>query len=87
MVFPKWQLEAFKMFIYMTFPVGAFFYFNQPQYFEKFVIKTKQQMYPPDDPKMRDMIEEAQRKHNAKIDIEFQAALEEYERREREKLF
>ena len=42
-----WKLEIFKMGMYMTFPVGLFWYFNQPEYFEKWVIQTKQQLYPP----------------------------------------
>ncbi|KAF0313984.1 Protein PET100, mitochondrial [Amphibalanus amphitrite] len=29
-----WKLEIFKMGMYMTFPVGLFWYFNQPEYFE-----------------------------------------------------
>lgn len=32
-----WQLEVFKMALYMAFPVGMFHYFNQPEYFEKWV--------------------------------------------------
>ena len=42
-----WKLEIFKMGMYMSFPVGLFWYFNQPEYFEKWVIQTKQQLYPP----------------------------------------
>lgn len=41
-------------------------------------------MYPPDDTKKRDLVERLQRKLNAETDLEFQRALEEYERRERE---
>lgn len=32
-----WHLEIFKMAMYMTFPVAMFHYFNQPEYFEKWV--------------------------------------------------
>lgn len=32
-----WQLEVAKMAMYMAFPVGMFHYFNQPEYFEKWV--------------------------------------------------
>lgn len=32
-----WQLEVGKMALYMAFPVGMFHYFNQPEYFEKWV--------------------------------------------------
>lgn len=46
-----WKLEIVKMGMYITFPVGLFYYFNQPKYFEEWVIKTKQELYPPDDEK------------------------------------
>lgn len=84
MAFQRWQLEALKMVIYMAFPVGSFYYFNQPQYFEEYVVRKKREMYPPDDTKKRDLVERLQRKLNAETDLEFQRALEEYERRERE---
>lgn len=32
-----WKLEVAKMAMYMAFPVGMFHYFNQPEYFEKWV--------------------------------------------------
>lgn len=35
-----WQLEVGKMAMYMAFPVGMFHYFNQPEYFEKWVRKN-----------------------------------------------
>lgn len=35
------------MSIYMAFPVVLFYYFNQPQYFEKWVIEKKRELYPP----------------------------------------
>jgi len=41
-----WQLEIAKMALYMSFPVGCFHYFNQPEYFEKWVIQKKQDLYP-----------------------------------------
>ena len=33
-----WKLEVFKMALYMSFPVALFHWFNQPEYFEKWVI-------------------------------------------------
>ncbi|KAK5649996.1 hypothetical protein RI129_001025 [Pyrocoelia pectoralis] len=45
----NWKLEVVKMTIYMAFPVGLFHYFNQPQYFEEWVINKRREMYPPDD--------------------------------------
>lgn len=40
-----WHLEAFKMAVYMIFPVGLFHYFNQPEYFETWVINFKQENF------------------------------------------
>lgn len=36
-----WHLEIFKMAMYMSFPVAMFHYFNQPEYFEKWVNQFK----------------------------------------------
>lgn len=36
-----WQLEVGKMALYMAFPVGMFHWFNNPEYFEKWVIFGK----------------------------------------------
>lgn len=43
-----WRLEIGKMAIYVLFPVLMFHYFNQPQYFEEWVVKTKRELYPPE---------------------------------------
>ncbi|XP_012216201.1 protein PET100 homolog, mitochondrial [Linepithema humile] len=42
-----WGLEVAKMFLYISFPVGIFHYVNQPDYFEKWVVKTKEEYFPP----------------------------------------
>uniref|UniRef100_A0A1B0DHD1 Pre-rRNA-processing protein Ipi1 N-terminal domain-containing protein n=1 Tax=Phlebotomus papatasi TaxID=29031 RepID=A0A1B0DHD1_PHLPP len=44
-----WQLEVAKMAMYITFPVALFHYFNQPEYFEKWVTDMKRELYPPED--------------------------------------
>lgn len=44
----SWKLEICKMALYVMFPVAMFHYFNQPKYFEEWVIKTKRELYPPD---------------------------------------
>lgn len=44
-----WKVEAFRMTVYMAFPVALFHWFNQPEYFEKFVISEKRKMLPHDD--------------------------------------
>lgn len=32
-----WKMEVCKMALYMAFPVGMFYWFNQPEYFEEYV--------------------------------------------------
>ncbi|XP_063704754.1 protein PET100 homolog, mitochondrial [Culicoides brevitarsis] len=52
-----WQLEVFRMGVYMAFPVGLFYWFNQPEYFEKWVVEKKRQMYPPESKNNHDQIQ------------------------------
>lgn len=35
-----WKLESFKMLAYLSFPVGAFVYFNHPNFYEKSLKQT-----------------------------------------------
>ncbi|KAF6020120.1 hypothetical protein EB796_021562 [Bugula neritina] len=39
----SWQLEIFKMAVYMAFPVSCFYFFNRPEIFNK-VNTVKQQI-------------------------------------------
>lgn len=55
----NWQLEVAKMAMYVVFPVGMFYYFNQPALFEEWVIKTKREIFPPEDPELRKAFEES----------------------------
>ena len=65
-----WKLEVFKIALYITFPVGLFYVFNQPQYFEEWVIKTRREMYPPQDEenrrKFKEELEKRRRKNTEK---------------------
>lgn len=45
-----WSLEIFKMALYITFPVGMFHYFNQPEFFDSWVKESKEKMYPSEEP-------------------------------------
>lgn len=36
----NWQLEAAKMFLYLSFPVGAFIWFNHPLCYEQAMRQT-----------------------------------------------
>lgn len=60
-----WKLEVFKMALYMTFPVALFHFFNQPEYFEEWVTKTRREIYPPDNTKeiveLREAIKQIQK--------------------------
>lgn len=51
-----WVLEISKMALYLTFPVAAFHVFNSPEYFEKYVIEKKREMYPHEDELYREEI-------------------------------
>lgn len=42
-----WKLEIGKMAMYMSFPVAVFYFFNQPQYFEDWIVKMRRELYPP----------------------------------------
>lgn len=44
----SWKMEIFRMTLYVMFPVAMFHYFNQPKYFEEWVVKTKRELYPPE---------------------------------------
>jgi len=66
-----WHLEAFKLAWYVTFPVGMFYYFNQAQYFEDWIIQTKREMYPPEHLRGRvelaEFVKKAQRDQELKL--------------------
>ncbi|XP_050067688.1 protein PET100 homolog, mitochondrial [Anopheles maculipalpis] len=78
-----WALEIGKMALYMTFPVAMFHWFNQPEYFEKWVTDTRRQLYPPENPQHRAEIEKCIRNVRERHDQELLKALEEMERTEK----
>ena len=43
----NWKLEVTKMGLYMLFPVVAFYVFNQPQWFEESIIKSRREIFKP----------------------------------------
>ncbi|XP_023018637.2 protein PET100 homolog, mitochondrial [Leptinotarsa decemlineata] len=71
-----WTLEIAKMALYVTFPVALFHYFNQPQYFEEWVVNTKREMYPPEDPVQKEKFFNAIRAVQEKQRNEYVASLE-----------
>lgn len=60
-----WALEIAKMALYLSFPVAAFHIFNSPEYFEKYVIEKKREMYPHEDQLYRDEISQLFRDMNS----------------------
>lgn len=51
-------MEVGKMAMYMAFPVALFHWFNTPEYFEKWVVEKKREMYPPEHLNSHDQIQE-----------------------------
>lgn len=37
-----WHLEVFRMFLYISFPVGIFHYINQPETYERWILKLRE---------------------------------------------
>jgi len=71
-----WVLEVAKMFLYISFPVGIFHYVNQPAYFEKWVIKAKEEYYPPESRQANQQMEDFIYEFNTNIEKKRLDALE-----------
>jgi len=71
-----WVLEVAKMFLYISFPVGIFHYVNQPAYFEKWVIKAKEEYYPPESRQANQQMENFIQEFNADVEKKRLDALE-----------
>ncbi|XP_041970623.1 protein PET100 homolog, mitochondrial [Aricia agestis] len=52
----NWKLEVARMAMYTIFPVGLFFVFNQPEYFEEWVTNKKREIFPPENKQHREDI-------------------------------
>lgn len=76
-----WKLEAAKMAMYMIFPVTLFYYFNQAEYFEDWMITMRRELYPPEKPEHREMFEKTIREMREKREREYLRMLEEQENR------
>lgn len=72
-----WKLEVAKMALYVTFPVALFHYFNQPEYFEEWVVKTKRELYPPERKSQQESFQAAVQKIREKQEKAMISALEE----------
>ena len=40
----NWKLEAFKMALYMSFPVSAFLLFNSPKFYENAIFEWRKEL-------------------------------------------
>lgn len=65
------------MAMYMTFPVALFHYFNQPQYYEKWVTDMKQELYPPESKSKHKEFKDAIKKIQEKQEMKMLKAMEE----------
>lgn len=65
-----WVLEIGKMALYMSFPVAMFHYFNQPEYFEKWVTQKKQELYPPAEQSHHEEIQNAIKEQRLKHELD-----------------
>lgn len=63
------------MALYIMFPVAMFHYFNQPKYFEEWVIKTKREIYPPEEEQRE--FREALKKLKQEKELAYAKSLEE----------
>lgn len=77
-----WRFEIVKMFMYVSFPVTLFHYFNQPTIFEDWVIKAKKEHFPAQSKQMMKEMDDFIYNHNIKIE---QIRLEEMERQYKKK--
>lgn len=73
----KWQLEVFRMGIYMTFPVILFHYFNLPENYEEKVIQFKREMFPPERPEPKQKIAELKRIFQERREAELKKVFDE----------
>lgn len=71
-----WKLEVGKMAMYMAFPVTIFYFFNQPEYFETWVKRVRQELYPPLNLKHKDAIESTIKEMQQRREDEMLKALE-----------
>lgn len=71
-----WRLEVARMVMYVSFPVAMFHYFNQPEYYEKWVTDTKRQIYPPEEKTGKEAIQNLILQMREKHDEEMFKALD-----------
>lgn len=75
----NWQLEVFKMGMYVAFPVGLFYVFNNPDIYESMMMGKREQMFPPQDPKKVAYMKELTAAHEARAEKRWKAQQEQWE--------
>lgn len=76
-----WILEVGRMAMYVSFPVVMFHYFNQPEYYEKWVTDKKREIYPPEEKNSKDQIQQFIRDMREQNDQKLLSALDAIEQR------
>ena len=66
--------------LYMIFPVGCFYYFNQAELFEEWMVQMRREMYPPESQMHRKEFEECIRQMRTQQEREALRLLEEKEK-------
>lgn len=68
------------MALYMTFPVAMFHIFNQPKYFEEWVVKTRRDLYPPESlghhEAIQELIKEIREREDRRVLLELDQQLD-----------
>lgn len=72
-------LEISKMALYLSFPVAMFHYFNQPEYFEKWVTQTKREVFPPENKSHAKELDELKRTIRTRRNEQLMKTMEELE--------
>ncbi|KAL7634056.1 UNVERIFIED_CONTAM: hypothetical protein RMT77_015381 [Armadillidium vulgare] len=65
-----WKLESGKMALYISFPVILFYVFNQPKYFEDWVIQKRKDLFPPENETNTKLLQDFKKKYNVKKEEE-----------------
>lgn len=76
-----WILEVSRMAMYVSFPVVMFHYFNQPEYYEKWVTDKKREIYPPEEKNSKEQLQRFIRDMREQNDQQLLSALDAIEQR------
>ncbi|XP_066915131.1 protein PET100 homolog, mitochondrial-like [Clytia hemisphaerica] len=43
------KLELFRIGVYIFFPVAVFYFFNNPEFYDEYVVRSQRKLYPKDE--------------------------------------